>query len=184
MSQKKGAGSRPPKVVRIKVISMGNGAVGKSCVIKRYCEEKFTKRYICTIGVDFGVKPVHIDGSTVKVNFWDLSGHPEFFEVRNEFYKDTQGAILVYDVNDKKSFESLDTWMKEARKYGASMLRCVVCANKTDKSVSQRQVTESIGRSWAETRGFPYFETSAQSGKNIEKAFDTLFRAVLTKRKR
>eukprot|EP00501_MAST-03F_sp_TOSAG23-6_P001882 GSMAST32.ASY1.ANO1.1960.1 assembled CDS len=171
MSQKKGAGSRPPKVVRIKIISMGNGAVGKSCVIKRYC-------------VDFGVKPVHIDGSTVKVNFWDLSGHPEFFEVRNEFYKDTQGAILVYDVNDKKSFESLDTWMKEARKYGASMLRCVVCANKTDKSVSQRQVTESIGRSWAETRGFPYFETSAQSGKNIEKAFDTLFRAVLTKRKR
>ena len=53
---------------------------------------QFVTRYISTIGIDFGVKAVTIDGQTVKVNFWDLSGHPEFFEVRNEFYKDTQGV--------------------------------------------------------------------------------------------
>ena len=64
--------------------------MGKSCLIKRYCEEKFITKYISTIGIDFGVKAVEIDGEEVRVNFWDLSGHPEFFEVRNEFYKDTQ----------------------------------------------------------------------------------------------
>ena len=76
--------------LRIKVISMGDGGVGKSCVIKRYCEEKFVTKYISTIGIDYGVKPVMIKGQEVRVNFWDLSGHPEFFEVRNEFYRDTQ----------------------------------------------------------------------------------------------
>jgi DnaJ family protein C protein 27 len=53
---------------------------------------QFVSRYICTIGVDYGVKSVMVDGCEVKVNFWDLSGHPEFFEVRNEFYKDAQGV--------------------------------------------------------------------------------------------
>ena len=83
----------PKTSVRVKVTSMGEGGAGKSCLIKRYCEGKFVRRYISTIGVDYGVKPVQRKGGkTVKVNFWDLSGHPEFFEVRNEFYKDTQAV--------------------------------------------------------------------------------------------
>lgn len=60
------------------------------CVIKRFCEEKFVSKYISTIGIDYGVKPIAVCGKEVRVNFWDLSGHPEFFDVRNEFYKDTQ----------------------------------------------------------------------------------------------
>ena len=95
-------------------------ATGKSCLIKRYCEERFVQRYISTIGVDFGVKPVTIYDYQVKVNFWDLSGHPEFFEVRNEFYKDTQGAMLVYDISSRKSFEALNMWVKEAAKFAGS----------------------------------------------------------------
>ena len=76
--------------MRVKVLSMGPGGSGKSCIIKRYCEEKFVQKYIATIGVDYGVKPVTIAGKQVRVNFWDLSGREEFFDVRNEFYKDTQ----------------------------------------------------------------------------------------------
>jgi len=91
-----GAAQIPPRdVVRVKVISMGEAGVGKSCIIKRYCEEQFVTRYISTIGVDYGVKAVTVDGVEAKVNFWDLAGHPEFFEVRNEFYKDTQGVPLT-----------------------------------------------------------------------------------------
>ena len=86
--------AQKPAHTRIKIISMGSGGSGKSCLIKRYCEERFVSKYIATIGVDYGVKPATVDGVEVRVNFWDLSGHPEFFEVRNEFYKDAQGAIL------------------------------------------------------------------------------------------
>src|SRR5690348_15129636 len=71
--------------VRIKIISMGALGSGKSCLIKRYCEERFVTKYISTIGIDYGVKPVTVRGQHVRVNFWDLSGHPDFFEIRNEF---------------------------------------------------------------------------------------------------
>ena len=69
-------------------------------------------------------------GFPPQVNFWDLSGQPEFVDVRNEFYKDAQGAILVYDVGNRRTFDALDSWMKEARKYGAKNAVIALCANK------------------------------------------------------
>ena len=87
------------KLIRIKITSLGDGGTGKSCIIKRYCEEKFVSRYISTIGVDFGVKPMEINGYDVKVNFWDLSGHPEFYDVRNDAKQLFNKFISRLDVN-------------------------------------------------------------------------------------
>ena len=94
-----------PEVRRIKIVSLGSLGVGKTCLIKRYCEDRvmkstrstinksqFVSKYMSTIGIDYGVKQVTVNGKEVKVNFWDLSGHEEFVEIRNEFYKDTQGV--------------------------------------------------------------------------------------------
>jgi len=102
--------------LRIKIISMGMAGVGKSCLIKRYCEEKFVQKYISTIGVDYGVKCVHLGTSDVRVNLWDLAGGDEYFEVRNEFYKDAQGCMLVYDVNNRASFNALEAWINESNR--------------------------------------------------------------------
>ncbi|KAF0682822.1 Aste57867_25121 [Aphanomyces stellatus] len=166
----------PCPVLRIKVISMGDGGVGKSCLIKRYCEEKFVSKYISTIGIDYGVKPVKINGTEVRVNFWDLSGQPEFLEVRNEFYKDTQGAILIFDVSSRRTFDALESWLKEAAKYGGGKFPCVVCANKMDKT---RVVSEDEGAAWASAKGYEYFETSAQTGANVAEALHCLFQLVV-----
>jgi len=166
---------------RIKILSMGSAGAGKSCLIKRYCEERFVSKYIATIGVDYGVKPVTIDRiGEFRINFWDLSGHSEFFEVRNEFYKDTQGCLLVYDVTDRKSFYHLDEWLAEATKYGASPreIPIALCANKIDKKKDQA-VSEEEGREWANARGVTYFETSASSGANVHEMFDFLFKEVV-----
>ena len=109
-----------------------------------------------------------------SVNFWDLSGHPEFFEVRNEFYKDTQGGILVFDVSSRASFEALDNWLLEGMKFGLRENAVVmVVANKSDK---KRVVTERDGKAWADKNGFGYCECSAKSGKNVEPMFDRLFK--------
>jgi len=168
----------PRAPTRIKVISIGAGGCGKSCLIKRFCEERFVSKYIATIGVDYGVKPVQVDGVDVRVNFWDLSGHGEFFEVRNEFYKDAQGILLVFDVCDRASFEDCDGWLTEASKYGTepSGTPCILCGNKTDK---RRAVDESEGRDYAASRGMQYFETSAATGDNVEAMFSDLFEKVL-----
>mmetsp|Transcript_20763 Transcript_20763/g.34317 ORF Transcript_20763/g.34317 Transcript_20763/m.34317 type:complete len:230 (-) Transcript_20763:69-758(-) len=167
-----------PDIIRIKITSLGDGGVGKSCIIKRYCEERFVSKYITTVGVDYGVKTVDVQGYEVRVNFWDLSGHPEFYDVRNEFYKDTQGALLVFDLGSRKSFESLENWLNEARKFGCNErdVQFVLVGNKSDNS---RVVTESEAMSWATKYGFPYFETSANSGINVTEMFETLFDKVV-----
>ncbi|XP_063156815.1 dnaJ homolog subfamily C member 27 isoform X2 [Candoia aspera] len=163
------------KSLRIKVISMGNAEVGKSCVIKRYCEKRFVPKYLATIGIDYGVTKVQIRDREIKVNIFDMAGHSFFYEVRNEFYKDTQGVILVYDVGQKESFDALDLWLAEMKQElgphgNMENIVFVVCANKID-CAKLRCVDESEGRLWAESRGFLYFETSAQTGEGINEMF-------------
>jgi DnaJ homolog subfamily C member 27 len=169
-------------IERIKIISMGSGGCGKSCLIKRYCEERFVTKYIATIGVDYGVKPVKIDGADVRVNFWDLSGHAEFFEIRNEFYKDAQGCLLVFDVSSRESFDECDSWLAECSKYGANPreMPITLCANKIDK---KRIITEDEARSYAQSRGLVYFELCAATGQNVNEMFDHLFQMTFRKTK-
>jgi DnaJ family protein C protein 27 len=138
----------------------------------------FPPRYIATIGVDYGVKPHTINDKSLRVNFWDLSGHDAFFDVRSEFYKDTQALVLVFDVTKAESFKALDGWLKEARKFGCSR-ECsgALCANKCD--LPRRAVTEEEGRSWAKANNFTYFETSASSGANVVEVFEHTFAEAL-----
>ncbi|ELU13576.1 hypothetical protein CAPTEDRAFT_146879 [Capitella teleta] len=167
--------------IRIKIISMGNTEVGKSCIIKRYCEKRFVHKYLATIGIDYGVTKVSVNDRDVKVNIFDMAGHPIFYEVRNEFYRDTQGVVLVYDVTNRASFEALESWLSEMKAEignpsDMDNIVFIVCANKTDQ---KRQVEESDGRLWADAKGFHYFETSAQTGEGVNEMFQTMFESVL-----
>ncbi|XP_025723630.1 dnaJ homolog subfamily C member 27 isoform X1 [Callorhinus ursinus] len=173
----------PGKSLRIKVISMGNAEVGKSCIIKRYCEKRFVSKYLATIGIDYGVTKVQVRDREIKVNIFDMAGHPFFYEVRNEFYKDTQGVILVYDVGQKDSFDALDAWLAEMKQdlgpHGnMENIVFAVCANKID-CTKHRCVDESEGRLWAESKGFLYFETSAQTGEGINEMFQTFYVSIV-----
>ena len=161
---------------RMKVISFGSEAVGKSCLVKRFCEEKFVSKYISTIGVDFGVKPVKVAGQSVRVNFFDCAGGAEYFEIRNEFYKDASGGLLVFDVSNRETFEALEDWLAEANSHGANDPVLVVSANKAD--CTKRAVSEAEGRQWAASRGLAYFETSAKDGNNVTLMFEALLAAV------
>uniref|UniRef100_A0A7S0RSD0 Uncharacterized protein n=1 Tax=Chlamydomonas leiostraca TaxID=1034604 RepID=A0A7S0RSD0_9CHLO len=180
MRAAKAAGSRKSsrgKLFRIKVISMGEQATGKSCLIKRYCEDKFIQKYIPTIGVDYGVKPVRLGDYELRVNLWDLAGAGDYIEVRNEFYKDAQGCLLVYDVTSRASFEALPAWLQEAKDCGAEHMVIIVAATKADNPT--RRVTEKEGRDWAAAMGFPFFEVSASSGMGVRSLFSTLFARML-----
>jgi len=177
-------GKSRKKQLRVKVISMGNAESGKSCIIKRYCEKRFINKYIPTVGIDYGVTKVNIKDTEVKVNIFDMSGHPFFFEVRNEFYKDTQAAILVYDVTSRSSFESLNGWLEEMKeemsKDEFGDVEFFIVSNKTD--LNQRSRVDPIeARLWAEGRGYKFFEVSAATGKNISHLFEQVFTTLLDK---
>eukprot|EP01138_Halocafeteria_seosinensis_P001979 gb/GECG01002027.1/.p1 GENE.gb/GECG01002027.1/~~gb/GECG01002027.1/.p1 ORF type:complete len:182 (+),score=27.95 gb/GECG01002027.1/:1-546(+) len=163
--------------VRLKIVSIGDKGVGKSCLIKRYCEGKFVSRYITTIGVDYGVKPVKVNNTQVKVNFWDLSGDPEFLEVRNEFYGDAQGVLLIFDMSNTATFENLESWLKEMEKHGLPKdCPTVVLGNMKDKG---NAVNVGEAKRWCASLGYQFFQTSASTGENVNTAFDTLFKDSL-----
>lgn len=88
----------------LKIISVGDSQTGKSCLIKRYCEGKFINKYVTTIGVDYGVKKMNIGNRRVAINFFDLSGDDDYKDIRNPFFADAQGVLLVCDITDKSTF--------------------------------------------------------------------------------
>ena len=161
---------------RVKIISLGCEAVGKSCLIKRFCEGKFVERYISTIGVDYGVRPLEICKArkyVIKINFFDFSGLRSFADVRSEFYENTQGILLVFDVSSLQSFRNISDWVTEASCYGIKFgsggsRHAVLIGNKCDSS---RVVTCSEARAMAEKLGVKYFETSALTGEGVNDAF-------------
>jgi len=169
---------------RIKIVSCGDAASGKSCLIKRLCEKRFIAKYLATIGIDFGVTTYKVSGQPIKVNFFDMSGHASFKDVRSEFYQDTGGIILAFDVTSRHSFTNLEQWVTELRSSIPNLLEAVsvsVCANKIDKP--GRVITEGQAKLWAESKGFHYHETSAQSGDGIEEMFARLFTSVFAAQK-
>jgi DnaJ family protein C protein 27 len=178
--------SKVKKPLKIKIISIGNSEEGKSCIIKRYCEKRFVPKYLQTIGIDYGVTKVSLKEREVKVNIFDMSGHDIFHEVRNEFYKDTQGVILVFDVTDKTSFDSLDDWINEMKHDLENIISSstslenivfVICGNKIDKG--KRIIDEADAKMWAMMKGYHYFETSASSGAGVCEMFETLLTEIV-----
>lgn len=149
--------------VSIKITSIGNSEVGKSCLIKRYCEGRFVKRYISTIGVDYGVKKLTVKEVPVSINFFDLSGNEEYKLIRTDFYEDTNGVMMVYDLDNKDSFASLIHWEEEMKRFGVDMSRTkiVVCGNKNDNPGREVNVKDVVA--WCKKRGYLHFETSANT---------------------
>jgi len=112
------AGAMSEEPIAFKILSVGNQEVGKSCLIKRYCEGRFVKRYISTIGIDYGVKKMCLDGAQISINFFDLSGNDDYKLIREEFYADTQGVLMVYDVDNRDSYINLVHWESEIKHNG------------------------------------------------------------------
>ena len=115
---------------------LGDSGVGKSSILSRYVDREFKAEYDPTIGVDYKTKKVEDGKKCIQFNFWDLSGHPEFYEIRNEFYRDAQAIIIVVDVTIRNTLEAADMWVKEAQELGATNLPTILVANKVTFVVS------------------------------------------------
>ncbi|KAL5006111.1 hypothetical protein ScPMuIL_017269 [Solemya velum] len=169
-------------LVWIKVVGIGNASVGKTCLIKHFCESKFSSGYQPTVGVDYGFKIQHVYGNDLRVHLWDLSGSPEFLDVRNELYSQTDAIFLVFDVTNEATFESLDTWVREVNKYASGSPEIVVVANKTDQK-NKRLISQADAKKWATDKRLKYYETSAVSGEGVDILFTDLLSIVVDKKK-
>ena len=169
----------------LKVVMLGDGAVGKTSLRARFIHKKFTNNYKATIGADFITKELVVEeeyGSRkVTIQIWDTAGQERFQSLGVAFYRGADACILVFDVTVYKTFENLNNWRREfliqADPYDPDHFPFVLLGNKVD--VPDRAVSTVVAERWAKANNnMPYFETSAKDGTNVEEAFRTLAKIV------
>jgi small GTP-binding protein len=165
------------QILVIKVVIAGDGAVGKTSLIRRYCEGKFEHTRVTTIGVDFQTQTVELPERTVKLSIWDMAGQERFAVVRAGFYRGSRAAALVYDVTEPQTLEDLARWREEVLAAVPNQPFLVV-GNKVDL---ERVVTEEEGKAFADSISAPYLETSALTGSGVKWLFQGLARLALKK---
>ena len=161
------------------VIILGDSGVGKTSLMNQYVNNKFTTQYKATIGADFLTKEVTVEERSVTMQIWDTAGQERFQSLGVAFYRGADSCALVYDVNNVKSFENLESWRDEflmqANARDPDNFPFVVIGNKVDMEDTKRQVTQKRAMTWCQQRGnIPYYETSAKEGTNVEQAFHTI----------
>ncbi|XP_048597491.1 ras-related protein RABG2 isoform X1 [Brassica napus] len=120
----------------LKVIVLGDSGVGKTSLMNQYVYKKFNRQYKATIGADFVTKELHIEDKSVTLQIWDTAGQERFHSLGAAFYRGADCCVLVYDVNDLKSFETLNTWhsefLKQANPMEPETFPFVLIGNKTE----------------------------------------------------
>ncbi|KAG0222498.1 small GTPase superfamily [Mortierella sp. GBAus27b] len=172
------------KKVLLKVIILGESGVGKTSLMNQYVNKKFSNQYKATIGADFLTKEVLVDDRLVTMQIWDTAGQERFQSLGVAFYRGADCCVLVYDVNNAKSFETLESWREEfliqASPRGPENFPFVVIGNKIDMEESKRMISQKRAMNWCQSKGsIPYFETSAKEAINVEQAFQTIAKGAL-----
>ncbi len=160
-----------------KIVLIGDTSVGKTNILSKYLTDEFDPESKATVGVEFGTKNFKIENNIVKVQIWDTAGQERYRSITNAYYKGAKGALLVYDITNKKSFDNLDRWISDLKINGDEKISIVLLGNKSDLE-SQRVISTEEGKNKAELFKFAFMETSALNGSNIEKAFDELIKEV------
>lgn len=162
----------------MKIIMVGDSGVGKSALLKAFMGEDFTKHYVSTIGVDFEIKQLMMDGKRVHLQIWDTAGQERFRTITTSYYRSSDAILLAFDATDKGSFRNVDAWLEDVRAYARKGVDILLVGNKVDLE-GQRAVDYEEAVAYAEENALPFLETSAKTGFNVEKAFSSLAGAAL-----
>ena len=163
-----------------KLIIVGDTNVGKTNIMGKYIKDQFNVNSKSTIGVEFGTKIITIDNKKIKAQIWDTAGQERYKSITSAYYKGAKGALIVYDITNKFTFDSVDKWVQDLNLYGDKNLTLLLVGNKSDL-VDKRQVSQEEGEEKAKRFSLGFIETSACSGDNIHQAFDIMLKEVLKK---
>ena len=167
-----------------KIILVGDYGVGKSTSIYRFVENKFKANYVPTLGVQITKKSFEIDGNSIDLMIWDLAGQDRYLMVRQRFYTDTEGILLLYDITRKSSLEHVSRWYKEVLKH-AGKIPIILIGNKIDLEDKREVTNEEVISHLQENNIDVKFkiETSAKEGVKTEEAFLFLVKHLIDKYK-
>ena len=163
---------------RINIMTLGNSEVGKTCYILKYTENFFQELYLTTVGIDFKVKTETINDKQYKLFFYDTTGQEKYKSIALNIIRNAQGIILMYDITNKKSFESIPDWIKSIRDSKGENFPMILLGNKLDKE-DIRIISEKEGKELADEYGIKFFETSNKTGVNVQESGFALVNEIL-----
>jgi len=160
-----------------KLLLIGDSGVGKSSLLLRFADDTYTESYISTIGVDFKIRTVDIEGKTVKLQIWDTAGQERFRTITSSYYRGAHGIIVVYDVTDDDSFNNVKQWLNEIDRYASENVNKLLVGNKSDL-IQKKKVDFETATAFANEMSIPFLETSAKTATNVEQAFVTMAQEI------
>jgi len=164
-----------------KLLIIGDSGVGKSSLLVRFADNHFSGNYITTIGVDFKIRTIEIQGERVKLQIWDTAGQERFRTITSTYYRGTHGVIVVYDVTSGESFANVKRWLHEIDQ-NCDVVNRILVGNKNDDPERKVVLTEDARR-FADQMGIQLFETSAKDNINVEEMFRAITQLVLKSKK-
>ncbi|KAM7261050.1 hypothetical protein ACFE04_026525 [Oxalis oulophora] len=153
-----------------KIVVIGDSAVGKTQILSRFTKNKFCYDSKSTIGVEFQTRTISIHSKIIKAQIWDTAGQERYRAVTSAYYRGALGAVLVYDITKRQSFDHVARWVEELRAHADSSIVIILIGNKADL-VDHRAVPMEDALEFAEAHGLFFSETSALSGHNVDSAF-------------
>ncbi|CAL4912664.1 unnamed protein product [Urochloa decumbens] len=163
-----------------KYITIGDAGVGKSSLLLQFTDQRFQPELNPTIGCDFSMRIVNIDGKPIKLQIWDTAGLELFRSFNKSFYRSAAVAILVCDITRRETFDHVAGWLDDAVEAAPANLTTILIGNKCDLD-SRRTVSYEEGENFAKAHGLFFMESSAKTAQNVEEAFTMAARTVCKK---
>jgi Ras-related protein Rab-8A len=161
----------------IKLLLIGDSGVGKSCLLLRFSDDSFTPSFITTIGIDFKIRTIELEGKRIKLQIWDTAGQERFRTITTAYYRGAMGILLVYDVTDDKSFANIRNWIRNIEQHASENVNKILIGNKCDL-VDKKVVDTAKGKALADEFGIKFLETSAKNSINVDEAFISLAKDI------
>jgi len=161
----------------IKLMLIGDSGVGKSSLLLRFSDDSFDMNCTPTIGIDFKLRTIELDGKKIKLQLLDTAGQERFKTITTAHYRNAMGILLVYDITNKQSFDNITDWLKNIEKHTSQAPNKILVGNKTDLA-AQRKVSTEQGRQLADQLQMTHYETSAKDKTMVDEAFFALTRDI------
>lgn len=165
---------------KIKIMLMGDSDVGKTSLLKKYCENEFSNSYITTVGIDFKIQYLTINNKKIKLQIWDTAGEERYRIVAKNYLNSSDGFLILYDITRRESFDNVNNWIEQIVDVAENHSYCIIVGNKYDLK-DGRQVNVNEGKELAKKNKYEFFETSAKDGYNIKEVFESLTRKIMNK---
>nr|XP_043610787.1 ras-related protein RABA5a [Erigeron canadensis]XP_043610788.1 ras-related protein RABA5a [Erigeron canadensis] len=160
-----------------KIVLLGDSGVGKSNLLARFARNEFYSNSKSTIGVEFQTQKMEVNGKEVKAQVWDTAGQERFRAVTSAYYRGAVGALVVYDISRRQTFDSVGRWLNELHTHCDMNVITILVGNKRDLK-DAREVSTTDGKSLAESQSLFFMETSALDSSNVNAAFQTIVKEI------